>query len=206
MQGGILTKVKTLDEFIMVADDVLPDSLAKGILAEYADSDAWVATPATQGGGVYGPYPAKAVLITHRRITDQSAIRQQLATEVLQSLGKAFDRYHAQHSRREQGLNFLHVDDLVGLRLIRYETGQYMGVHTDKYPDSDSDRRLWPAVTFTLNLNDDFTGGELILLDGEIVFKAKARQGIFFPANFMYPHAVAKVTSGTRYALAGWFR
>ena len=56
-----------------------------------------------------------------------------------------------------------------------------------------------------MNLNDDFSGGELELLDGDLVFKAKARQGIFFPANFLYPHAVNKITSGTRYALVGWF-
>lgn len=197
--------MKTLDEFIMVMDDVVPGDLAKRVLAEYANSDAWVATPADQGGGVSGAYPASAVLIAHRQVTGQNNIRQQLATDVLQSLGKAFDRYHAKFSRRDQGLNFLHIDDLVGLRLIRYETGQYMGVHTDKYPDSDSKLKSWPAVTFTLNLNDDFTGGELILLDGEMVFKAKVGQAVFFPANFMYPHAVGKVTNGTRYALAGWF-
>jgi predicted 2-oxoglutarate/Fe(II)-dependent dioxygenase YbiX len=197
--------MKKLDEFIMVIDNVVTGDLAKRILAEYENSDAWVAAPPDRGGGVNGPYPASAVLITHRKVTGQSEFRQQLGAEVLQSLGKAFDQYHAKFSRRGEGLNFLHINDLVGLRLIRYQTGQYMGVHTDKYPDSDSDRKSWPAVSFTLNLNDDFTGGELVLLDGELVFKAKVGQAVFFPANFMYPHAVAKVTNGTRYALAGWF-
>jgi hypothetical protein len=133
-------------------------------------------------------------------------VRQQIAEDILQSLGRAFDRYHAKHSRRDQGLNYLHVDSLVGLRLIRYEKGQYMVTHTDKYPDSDSNTVSWPAVTFTINLNDDYQGGRLNLLEGDFLFGGKARQGIIFPANFMYPHGVEKVTSGTRYALAGWFR
>ena len=81
-----------------------------------------------------------------------------------------------------------------------------MGIHTDKYPDSDSNAVSWPAVTFSINVNSNYEGGEMLLLDGDVVFKGKARQGIIFPANFMYPHSVEKVTSGTRYSLAGWFR
>lgn len=198
--------MKTLDEFVMTVDDVLSEDLAAGLLSEYVNSSEWLGTPSEQGGSIYGKYPAKVVLITQPQVTDKSPVRQQLTRDVVASIRAAFDRYHEKFSRRAQGLNFLHIDSMVGLRLIRYETGQYMGVHTDKYPDSDSDRTSWPAVTFTINVNDDFEGGELTLLDGDIVFKGMARQGIIFPANFMYPHAVEKVTRGTRYSLAGWFR
>lgn len=198
--------MKTLDEFVMIVDDVLSEDLAAGLLDEYVDSDAWLGAPAEQGGGLGGEYPAKAVLVTEPQITGKSPVRQQLARDVIESIRVAFDRYHEKFSRRAQGLNFLHIDCMVGLRLIRYETGQYMGVHTDKYPDSNTGQVSWPAVTFSINVNNDFDGGELTLLDGDIVFGGKARQGIIFPANFMYPHAVEKVTSGTRYSLAGWFR
>jgi Rps23 Pro-64 3,4-dihydroxylase Tpa1-like proline 4-hydroxylase len=198
--------MKTLDEFVMIVDDVLPEDLASNLLNEYVDSSDWMGAPPGKGGSIYGDYPAKAVLITQPQIINKSPIRQQLCQDVLASIRNAFDRYHEKFSRREQGLNFLHIDSMVGLRLIRYETGQYMGIHTDKYPDSESGQVSWPAVTFSINVNDDFEGGELILLDGDIVFKGAARQGIIFPANFMYPHSVEKVTSGTRYSLAGWFR
>ena len=197
---------KALTDYVMVIDDALPERLTCTLLEEYLDSDEWMGTPEKLGGSPDGGYPASVVLITHPKVTNKSALRQEISRNVVKYLGNAFDKFHAKFSRREQGLNFLHIESLVGLRLLRYETGQYMVNHTDKYPDSDSNQVSWPAVTFTVNLNDNFTGGELKLLDGDIIFKAKARQGIFFPSNFMYPHAVEKVTSGTRYALAGWFR
>jgi predicted 2-oxoglutarate/Fe(II)-dependent dioxygenase YbiX len=148
---------------------------------------------------------ATAISITHHAVTGRGTWREKIGNEVVKAIGTTFDRYHERFSRREQGLNFLHIDKIVGLRLIRYETGQFMKIHTDKYPDAETGSLSWPAVTFTINLNDDFSGGELSLLDGELVIKVKAGQGIFFPSNFIFPHSVEKVTNGTRYALVGWF-
>jgi len=192
----------TLDEYVLVYDDVVPEGLATALLDEYRESNDWTSYDPEKGGVNDA---ATAISISHPSVTGKGTRREQLGKQVVQSLGKAFDRYHARFSRREQGLNFLHIDKLVGLRLIRYETGQFMKTHTDKYPDAESGNLSWPAVTFTINLNEDFSGGELSLLDGELVIKVKARQGIFFPANFLFPHSVEKVTKGTRYALVGWF-
>ncbi|HFD80747.1 MAG TPA: 2OG-Fe(II) oxygenase [Gammaproteobacteria bacterium] len=193
--------MKTLDEFVMVFDDMITPELASGLLEEYADSGEW-RSPRPQKGHEVDSH--SAILVTHELVTAGNARRQRMAAEVIDAITRAFDRYHAKFSRREQGLNFLHVEKLVGVRINRYQTGQYMVNHTDKYPDSDSGQVSWPAVTFSINLNDDFTGGELSLLDGDLVFKAQAAQGIFFPSNFLFPHAVNEVTSGTRYALVGW--
>jgi predicted 2-oxoglutarate/Fe(II)-dependent dioxygenase YbiX len=194
--------VKTLDEFVMTFDDMLSPELASAIMNEYVESDEWRAPNPDKGHQVDSH---SAILITHDTVTSRGAGRKQIADAVIQSLAKAFDKYHMKFSRRDQGLNFLHIDKLVGVRINRYQAGQYMVNHTDKYPDSDTGQVSWPAVTFSLNLNDDFVGGELNLLDEELIFKAKARQGIFFPANFLFPHAVNKVVTGTRYALVGWF-
>lgn len=193
--------MKTLDEFVMVFDDMLPADLAVALMDEYRDSDEW-RSPNPEKGDVNSH---SAILITHQFVIGNSTHRKTLADGVVGALGQAFDQYHKKFSRRDEGLNFLHIDKLVGVRINRYQAGQYMRNHTDKYPDSDTGQVSWPAVTFSLNLNDDFTGGELDLLDGDMPFKAKACQGIFYPANFLYPHAVKRVSEGTRYALVGWF-
>ena len=191
-----------LDDFVLVYEDVIPESLAAALLDEYRDSSDWTSYDPEKGGVNDA---ATAISISHQSVTGQGTLREKLGNEVIKALGNTFDRYHARFSRREQNLNFLHIDKLVGLRLIRYKTGQFMKIHTDKYPDAETGTLSWPAVTFTINLNDDFSGGELSLLDGELVIKVKARQGIFFPSNFLFPHSVEKVTQGTRYALVGWF-
>ena len=192
----------TLDEYVLVYDDVVSETLTAELLQEYRDSNDWTEYDPEKGGVNDA---ASAISISHPSVTGHGTTRERLGAEVANALGTTFDRYHARFSRREQGLNFLHIDKLVGLRLIRYETGQFMKIHTDKYPDAETGSLSWPAVTFTINLNDDFSGGELSLLDGELVIKVNARQGVFFPANFLFPHSVEKVTEGTRYALVGWF-
>ena len=194
--------MKTLDEYVLVYEDVVSETLAAELLHEYRESNDWTNYDPAKGGVSDA---ASAISISHPSVTGRGTARERLGNDVISALGRTFDRYHERFSRREQGLNFLHIDKLVGLRLIRYETGQFMKIHTDKYPDAETGALSWPAVTFTINLNDDFSGGELSLLDGELVIKVNARQGIFFPANFLFPHSVEKVTKGTRYALVGWF-
>ena len=192
----------TLDEYVLVYEDVVPENLATALMDEYCDSTDWISYDPEKGGVSDA---ATAIAISRPDVTGRGTFREKLGKETTKAICNAFDRYHARFSRREQGLNFLHIDKIVGLRLIRYETGQFMKIHTDKYPDAETGNLSWPAVTFTINLNDDFSGGELSLLDGELVIKVRPRQGIFFPSNFLFPHSVEKVTKGTRYALVGWF-
>lgn len=194
--------MNSLDDYIMTIDDMLPQALIDDLLDEYKTSNEWLSyTKGARGG----KEPATAILISHPKIIRDSARRKQIHNDIATYLGKAFDQYHARHSRRDQGLNFLDVRKLVGLRLIKYKKGQSLAPHTDKYTDPDSGLELWPAVTFTLNLNSNFSGGDLVLLDGALRFKPVANQCVLFPANFLYPHAVETVTRGIRYALVGWF-
>ena len=49
------------------------------------------------------------------------------------------------------------------------------------------------------------TSDLLNLLNKEILkVKPKANSCLLFPSNFMFPHKVNPVTSGTRYVVVGW--
>jgi predicted 2-oxoglutarate/Fe(II)-dependent dioxygenase YbiX len=54
-------------------------------------------------------------------------------------------------------------------------------------------------------LNDDFTGGELVFPDLDVVIVPKPGLLVAFPSNHKFVHAVPKVLSGTRYSLPVWF-
>lgn len=179
---------------------MLATDLAQRVLSEYADTEEWKPYAKDKGAGS----PVMAIPLSHPAVVRKSARRKILAQEVTEAVLKAFDLYHARHSRRDRGQNFLHIEKLVGLRLIRYEAGHFMVQHTDKYPDSDTGKTMWPAVTFSVNLNTGYEGGTLDLLDGAIRFKGGVGDGVFFPANFLYPHAIERVLSGARYSLVGW--
>ncbi len=194
--------MKSLDDYIMVIDDAIPQALVNSLLEEYQASDAWMSYEVGKSGG---DAPGMHVLLSHPAVVQNSPARQKILGEIQRCIFERFDQYHKKYSRREQGVNYLPVRELVGLRLIRYKQGQSLDKHTDRYTYPNSNVQIWPVVTFTLTLNADYSGGDLDLLDGAHVYKARARQCVFFPANFLYPHAVSTVSAGTRYSLVGWF-
>ena len=54
-------------------------------------------------------------------------------------------------------------------------------------------------------LNDNFTGGELVFPDRDVVIIPKPGLLVGFPSNHKFVHAVPKVLSGKRYSLPVWF-
>jgi hypothetical protein len=54
-------------------------------------------------------------------------------------------------------------------------------------------------------LNDDFTGGELVFPNLDVVIAPKPGLLVGFPSNHKFLHAVQKVLSGKRYSLPVWF-
>ena len=67
----------------------------------------------------------------------------------------------------------------------------------------DGTRKGIPVLSIVGALNDNYEGGDFIMWETE---KIKLPQGsiMIFPSNFMYPHKVTPVTSGTRYSYVSW--
>ena len=76
----------------------------------------------------------------------------------------------------------------------RREHGRWVPNHT---PNRD--------YTGLAYLNDDFTGGELVFPDLDIVIVPKPGLLVGFLSNHKFVHAVPKVLSGKRYSLPVWF-
>ena len=88
--------------------------------------------------------------------------------------------------------------------LLKYNVGGKYEIHTDHAPDS---ARL---LSFIINLNDDYEGGDLIFTDQKEkeIKRLKLSKGsiVFFPSNFMYPHGIEPITKGTRYSIVSWMQ
>ena len=76
----------------------------------------------------------------------------------------------------------------------RKEHGRWVPNHT---PQRD--------YTGIVYLNDDFTGGELVFPDLNVVIAPKPGLLVGFPSDHKFVHAVPKVLSGKRYSLPVWF-
>ena len=76
----------------------------------------------------------------------------------------------------------------------REEHGRWVPNHT---PQRD--------YTSLIYLNDNFTGGQLIFPDRDVVITPKRGLFVGFPSNHKFVHAVPNVLSGKRYSLPVWF-
>jgi hypothetical protein len=89
-------------------------------------------------------------------------------------------------------------------RFNRYGTGTEMREHCDHIQTVfDGARRGIPVLSILGALNDDYEGGEFVMW-GTHKFELPAGSVMVFPSNFMYPHKVNMVTSGTRYTYVSW--
>lgn len=89
------------------------------------------------------------------------------------------------------------------LRYNKYDKNTEMRLHCDHITTLfDGDVRGVPILTVLGALNDEYEGGELILLDE--VINLKPGSLMIFPSNFLYPHKVTPVIKGTRYSYVSW--
>lgn len=90
------------------------------------------------------------------------------------------------------------------VRFNRYSPGENMKTHCDHIHSLfDGKHKGVPILTVLGALNDDYEGGELVLWEQEEI-KLKPGSIVIFPSNFLYPHRVDSVKTGTRYSYVSW--
>jgi len=86
------------------------------------------------------------------------------------------------------------------LKYIRYDVNSTMENHCDHI---GSVHGGIPVLTTIINLNDTYTGGELIMFE-DTEYKLQQGDVIVFPSVFLYPHQIKPILSGTRYSAIAW--
>jgi hypothetical protein len=90
------------------------------------------------------------------------------------------------------------------IRFNKYTGGTNMKPHCDHIHSLfDGKEKGVPILSVVASLNDDYEGGEFIMWEDQKI-NLPAGSIMIFPSNFMYPHAVSTVTSGTRYSFVSW--
>jgi predicted 2-oxoglutarate/Fe(II)-dependent dioxygenase YbiX len=90
------------------------------------------------------------------------------------------------------------------IRFNKYEPNKEMALHYDCIHELfDGSVKGVPTLSIIGALNQDYTGGELIMFDD---YEIKLNPGdiVIFPSTFLYPHRVKPVTAGCRYAFVSW--
>jgi len=79
------------------------------------------------------------------------------------------------------------------VRILKYAKGQFIKDHSDVTADS--------RASCTLNLNEDYEGGEFRFFDGQIKHSFKTGDAMIFPAEPIWIHGTEPITKGARYSI-----
>lgn len=99
---------------------------------------------------------------------------------------------------------FNNIQGRTEVRFNKYEVGTRMRQHMDNITTIfDGKRKGSPTLTILGMLNNDYEGGEFVIME-DLVIPFKAGDIVIFPSTFLYPHEVMPVTKGTRYSYVSW--
>lgn len=84
------------------------------------------------------------------------------------------------------------------IRILKYSKNQSIHAH--------SDWSFFTHASITLNLNDDYEGGDFVFFNGKYTLKLNAGDALIFPADPFWVHEVSPVTSGSRYSVNSFIK
>jgi hypothetical protein len=110
---------------------------------------------------------------------------------IYQPIEEVMDDY-----KKEFGID--EFDNQDSYQFLKYGKGQFFNNHMDDC------RTYLRRISYSLYLNDDYTGGEINFPRFGISYKPTIHDMVVFPASYVYNHSVSMVTEGTRYCIVSW--
>jgi predicted 2-oxoglutarate/Fe(II)-dependent dioxygenase YbiX len=188
-----LNNSRNLEDYIITASNIIPSDLCDRIIKEYGNSSEWSPTSIGDGNVNTNVRNCDTIFISTEEIIHKNyQIRKKIDEDLFSCASSALGEYRKQFPNAG-----LEID--TGYDLLRYNEGQFYTQHTD------ASMRHPRAVSCSFILNDDFEGGEFAFFDRELLINCGKGEAIMFPSNFMYPHEILPVTSGTRYSIITWY-
>jgi predicted 2-oxoglutarate/Fe(II)-dependent dioxygenase YbiX len=183
-----------LKDYILVLEDVIPDKLCNDILNEYENSNEWLDTLVGDKGNINKEIRncTTIEMSLNKVIEKNKNVRKILDDEVFQSTKKAIKIYNEKFKQA-------HISKDSGYQLLKYEKNGFYTQHVDSFTE------IPRTISCSFILNDNFKGGEFSFFNNNITYSLKKGSAILFPSNFLYPHSVLPIISGTRYSVVTWF-
>jgi Rps23 Pro-64 3,4-dihydroxylase Tpa1-like proline 4-hydroxylase len=184
---------RTLEEYIFTLDNIVPEELCDRILEEYRDCNLWNATMVGDGTVDNKIRNCDVINISdNKSLQENFEIRKKLDEDFYVCASNAINEYRKVFPDVASEMD-------TGYDLLRYNQGQFYIQHTDSF------KKQQRSVSCSFLLNDDYEGGEFAFFDREIIIKGGKGSIVMFPSNFMFPHEIMPVISGTRYSIITWY-
>jgi Rps23 Pro-64 3,4-dihydroxylase Tpa1-like proline 4-hydroxylase len=184
---------KSLEDYIFTLDNIVPSELCDRILKEYSECSFWTPTSVGDGNVNNQIRNCDTISISEQLVIEKNFdVRKRIDEDFYLCASKAINEYRNLFPEVASEID-------TGYGLLRYKEGQFYVQHTDSFKSQQR------SVSCSFMLNDDYEGGEFAFFDREIVIKGLKGSIVMFPSNFMYPHEIMPVTSGTRYSIITWY-
>ena len=183
--------IMEIKDYIHVKENGISTDLCDDILNEYVPTNEWKV--GTIGDNAITDVRKCDTIFMSNASVKTNDIRKGLDERVYESVWECVREYLSKYTT-----SICNIATDSGYGLLWYKSGDYIGPHIDA-----SGRRP-RELSCSLILNDDYEGGEFAFFDQKVKFNLIKGDIIMFPSNFMYPHEVLPVTSGTRYAIITW--
>lgn len=182
-----------IEDYIVFMERIIPEDLCDRIIKEFESESNWQS--ARTGSGLDTETRRCDVINISESpiIANNPEVRKAIDDELYDHVANILKEYEDKFPHL-----LLEIKEDSGYELLRYRTGDFYVEHTDSFKEQPR------ALSVTINLNDDYDGGEFAFFNREIVAKIPKGSAIVFPSNFMYPHEVMPVTKGTRYSIITW--
>jgi len=188
----LIKPTSKLEDFIQVFDNVLSPENCNLILNEYQNSYEWSDTLIGNGQVSKDTRNCMEIPISKDYIIQKNFdVRKNIDNIIFEAVKEVIGGYR------------ILVPDITaevdtGYQLLRYKEGEFYVQHTDSFKEQQR------SLSCSIQLNEDYEGGEFALFDREIMIRTKPGSAIVFPSNFMYPHEIMPVIKGTRYSIITW--
>lgn len=189
-----------LEDFVEVFDDIMSDEVCNLILDEYSQCSEWHRAKISNNVVNSDVRNFNMISISEDSvISNNFSLRKQIDNFVYESISFAKNKYMEKYKS-------LNVSEDTAYSLMRYEEKQFYIQHTDQFYANSTDCRNVSnrVISCSIQLNDDYDGGEFAFFDREMLIRSKKGSIIMFPSNFMYPHEIMPVIKGTRYSIVTW--
>jgi predicted 2-oxoglutarate/Fe(II)-dependent dioxygenase YbiX len=190
-----------IKDYIHVIPNALTPEVCDAILAEYKNSGEWV-NSLVNGANDYEENlnirSCQTIGISAPEVVNKNfGVRKKLDHDVFDCATQVINEYKKLFLYLPISKN-VNIEDS-GYELLKYETGGFYKQHIDSF------KTIPRIVSCSFILNDGYEGGEFAFFNQKAIYKINKGACIMFPSNFMYPHEIMPVTSGTRYSIVTWF-
>jgi hypothetical protein len=182
----------SIENYIKVYNNIINDDLCNTIVEEYENSEEW--ENISERYDVYHNSERNYDILTisiMESILKNVEKRKKIDEMIYEAISKSKELY-------EKEFEYLNIQVDTGFDLLRYKKNFFYSQHTDDFKDGQR------SIACSIQLNENYEGGEFAFFDRKILLKPEKSSIIMFPSNFMYPHEILPVTEGTRYSMVTW--